>query len=64
MFSDGLPDARRGTEFFGEDRVHALLDTLRDVGPREIVERLMDEVGAFSASQHTDDIAIVAVTLR
>lgn len=63
MFSDGLPDARRGKEFFGEDRVHTLLDTMRDTGPQLIVDSLMDEVTKFSGNQHTDDIAIVAVTL-
>ncbi len=63
IFSDGLPDARRGKEFFGEDRVHRTLDTMRDADPQTIVDMLMTEVAAFSQDVHTDDIAIVAASL-
>ncbi|TDB39683.1 MAG: GAF domain-containing protein [Actinobacteria bacterium] len=63
IFSDGLPDARRDKEFFGEDRIYRTLDALRDAGPQSIVDTLMAEVIAFSRDVHTDDIAIVAASL-
>ncbi|PKQ20678.1 MAG: hypothetical protein CVT66_03700 [Actinobacteria bacterium HGW-Actinobacteria-6] len=63
MFSDGLPDARRGREFFGEERIHQILDTMRDAAPQLIVDSLMREVTAFSGEQHTDDIAILAASV-
>lgn len=63
IFSDGLPDARRGTEFFGEDRVDAVLDRMRHEHPQQIVDTLMSEVSSFAGDQQTDDIAIVAATL-
>ena len=63
IFSDGLPDARRGKEFFGEERIHQTLDMMRDADPQLIVDTLMTEVVTFSQDVHTDDIAIVAAAL-
>ncbi|MCE5204045.1 MAG: SpoIIE family protein phosphatase [Actinomycetia bacterium] len=64
LFSDGLLDTRRNKEFFGEERVEEVLTKMRDAKPQEIVDALMDAVARFSGTQHTDDIAIVAATLR
>ena len=64
LFSDGLPDARRGTEFFGEERIEAVLDRLRDADPQFIVDTLMADATTFAGDQHTDDIAIIAATIR
>lgn len=64
LFSDGLPDARRGKEFFGEERIEAVLDRLRDADPQFIVDSLMADVTTFAGDQHTDDIAIIAATIR
>lgn len=63
LFSDGLLDTRREKEFFGEERVAGILDTLRDSSPQEIVDTLMDAAAAFSGTQHTDDIAVIAATV-
>ncbi|MHB1341946.1 MAG: MASE3 domain-containing protein [Coriobacteriia bacterium] len=64
LFSDGLLDTRRGKEFFGEERVADVLDPLRDSTPQEIVDALMRAAGEFSGTQHTDDIAVIAATIR
>lgn len=64
LFSDGLPDARRGKEFFGDERIAATLDAMRDGDPQLIVDTLMASVAEFAGRQHTDDIAIVAATIR
>lgn len=64
LYSDGLPDARRGKEFFGEERVAAVLDRLRDATPQFIVDALMTEATTFAGGQHTDDIAIIAARIR
>lgn len=64
LFSDGLLDARRGKEFFGDERVADVLDPLRDSTPQEIVDALMRAAGEFSGTQHTDDIAVIAATIR
>jgi sigma-B regulation protein RsbU (phosphoserine phosphatase) len=64
LFSDGLPDARRDKEFFGDERIVTVLDGMRAAGPQLIVDTLMAAVAAFAGRQHTDDIAIVAATIR
>ncbi len=64
LFSDGLPDARRGKEFFGEERIGAVLDRLRDAAPQFIVDTLMADATEFSGDRHTDDIAIIAATIH
>lgn len=64
LFSDGLPDARRGKEFFGDERIEGVLDRMRDADPQLIADTLMAEAVGFAGEQHTDDIAIVAATIR
>jgi len=64
LFSDGLPDARRGPEFFGDERIEAVLDRLRDETPQAIVDTLMASALTFAGDQHTDDITIIAATIQ
>jgi len=61
VFSDGLLDARNGSDLFGEARVHAVLDALHDATPREIVEALIGNAEDHSGGHPGDDIAIVAI---
>ncbi len=63
IFSDGLPDARHDKEFFGEERIGEILESMREADPQLIVDTLMAEVVAFAHSSHTDDIAIVAASI-
>ncbi|MCL4078886.1 SpoIIE family protein phosphatase [Coriobacteriia bacterium Es71-Z0120] len=64
MFSDGVLDARRGQEPFGEWRVREVLDSARLVDPQAIAEMLLDAVTAHADGTHVDDIAIVALRLE
>lgn len=64
LFSDGLLDTRRGKEFFGEERVAEALEALRSDTPQGIVDGVMAAAAAFSGPQHTDDIAVIAATIR
>lgn len=61
-FTDGVTEARRGGEFFGEDR---LVEALRDMGgspPGAVVERLAMAVATFRGShEERDDTSIVAL---
>lgn len=61
LYSDGLLDTRRGKEFFGEDRVHDILDAVANQEPHEIVAALVGATESFSGAQYTDDIAIMAI---
>jgi len=60
MFSDGLLDARNGSEFFGEERLRRVVDSLGDADPRLVVDTLMDEARQFAGGAPTDDIAILS----
>jgi len=63
LYSDGLLDTRRGTEFFGEQRVEELLSTLGPASPDLIVSTLISASDAFSGGRHTDDVALIALSL-
>ncbi len=63
LYSDGLLDARDGAGFFGEERIRAVLDGLRDASPQEVADALMEAVSAFANHTYTDDIAILAATI-
>nr|WP_281363184.1 SpoIIE family protein phosphatase [Nocardioides perillae] len=61
-FTDGVTEARRGAEFFGDAR---LLEALRDLAgarPGAVVERLAMAVATFrGAHEERDDTSIVAL---
>lgn len=61
VYSDGISEARRGREFFGEQRIR---DLLRDAGATSasaIAERLMDDVRSFRQGPRRDDATVVVV---
>ena len=39
LYSDGLTEARRGAEFYGEERLFALLSSV-DGGPQSVIRRV------------------------
>lgn len=61
MYTDGLIDSRRGTEFLGEIGVRAVLDSLGDSSPRILVERLLSTAEDHADGHPADDIAVVAL---
>lgn len=61
MYTDGLLDTRRDSEFFGEFRVNELIDSLGDADPEDIAQTLMDAAVGFSDGHPTDDIAILVL---
>jgi sigma-B regulation protein RsbU (phosphoserine phosphatase) len=62
FFTDGVSEARRGREFFGEDRLAALLSDVRAHAADAITGRIVDRVLGFQDGVPRDDIALV--TLR
>lgn len=60
--TDGVTEARtRDGDFFGMERFIAAVHAARELSPEAIVERVIDDVQAFSQRGLRDDIAIVAV---
>jgi PAS domain S-box-containing protein len=60
MYSDGVTEARRGSEQFGLERLQEALLGSCSAAVAETVERVVDAVGRFATAQ-TDDIALVAM---
>ena len=59
-YTDGLPDGRRGDEFYGEERVCQML--AGGGGPAAaVVDALLADVLEFQAGTARDDIAVVAL---
>ena len=62
LYTDGVIEARRGAELFGEERVLQVLRSLDDRSPDAMVHGLLEAVREF-ADALRDDLQIVAVRL-
>jgi serine phosphatase RsbU (regulator of sigma subunit) len=60
LYTDGLTEARRGRELFGEERLFGLLGDLRSRRPADLVREVVDEVNRFTGGELSDDMAILA----
>ena len=62
MFTDGVTEARRDDELYGDER---LLTWLRDHpgASAEVTSGLLEEVVVFQAGLPKDDIVILAITV-
>ena len=62
LYTDGITEARRDDDFFGEERLAAV--TKRSGVPvEELPQLVLDEVMGFSGGVLKDDVAILAVSL-
>ena len=61
MFTDGVPEARHGDDFYGEERLEALLSDVHASSPAEIVRAVSSAVVAHQQGRARDDVAMVAV---
>ncbi len=60
LHTDGVPDGRRGTTFFGEERIERILREEHG-SAHSLVDALLGEVLAFQGGSTRDDIAIVVI---
>ncbi|NDU76396.1 SpoIIE family protein phosphatase, partial [Actinomadura sp. DSM 109109] len=61
FFTDGVSEARRDLEFFGEERLAALLADVRALGAEAVTCRIVDRVLEFQDGVPRDDIALVTL---
>ena len=61
MCSDGIPEARRNGEVFGDLRLEKLLASLSPLGPAEMLHQLEGHVVAFVEGRPRDDLALFAL---
>ncbi|WP_244279835.1 SpoIIE family protein phosphatase [Leptospira brenneri] len=67
LYTDGVLEARNANqgELFGEDRFHALLQTLATKTPQNICDQVITEIEKFQKSKRSDDdITILAISLE
>ena len=64
LFTDGVSEARRGEEEFGDDRLIELLIRHRHLGARELQEKILEELRHFSAGEFHDDVTMVVIAAQ
>jgi serine phosphatase RsbU (regulator of sigma subunit) len=63
LFTDGLVEARRGPDEFGDDRALQVLAGAGD-GPAEVVRALVDAVRAFHPGALRDDLTLLCLAAQ
>jgi sigma-B regulation protein RsbU (phosphoserine phosphatase) len=61
FFTDGVTEARRGDDFFGEDRLKSLVARVDDGDAPGIARHILDEVVGFQSAAPRDDVAVVTL---
>ena len=61
LYTDGVIEARRGTELFGEARLDALLAERRALPAEEVAQAVLEECRRFADGELADDCAVVVV---
>lgn len=60
LYTDGVTEARRNGEQFGQTRLAQSVQTLHGCPPSEVVAAITNEVKEFAASGLADDLCVVA----
>jgi PAS domain S-box-containing protein len=63
-YTDGITEARRDGEFFGPERLAAVVQAARDRSIEEIADRVIDAVRDFAGQEPSDDLALIALRAR
>ena len=61
MYTDGVTEARRGKEFFGEERLVTALEGCRATPVADLPQALLDVVLDYSGGSLRDDIVILCI---
>jgi GAF domain-containing protein len=62
LFTDGVTEARRGRELFGERRLVETVEALRDATAQELAEAVLDAARAYAGTLK-DDLAVMVLRL-
>jgi serine phosphatase RsbU (regulator of sigma subunit) len=63
LFTDGVVEARRNGELYGEERLDNLLASRRYLGAQDLARAILADCRAFSGGDLADDCAIVILKL-
>jgi serine phosphatase RsbU (regulator of sigma subunit) len=61
LYTDGVTEARRGEEFFGQERLEQVLPSLTHAPAAEVAERIATVAVDFQDGHARDDIAVIVV---
>jgi phosphoserine phosphatase RsbU/P len=61
LYTDGVVEARRDTELYGDARLDALLAANADLPAKELARAVVDDCRAFAGGDLTDDCAVVVI---
>jgi len=64
LYTDGLIEARRGPEFYGVERLIAIIEENAALPAKDIVARIIEDVNMFAKGRLTDDIALSVLKRR
>lgn len=63
LFTDGLVEARSGTELYEETRLLEVLRGLHECAPQDAIDAVLEDLMAFTGGSLNDDLAILALKL-
>jgi serine phosphatase RsbU (regulator of sigma subunit) len=63
LFTDGVIEARRDGELYGEERLDALLTAQRELAPQALAEAIVADCTSFADGALGDDCAVVCIRL-
>ena len=63
LYTDGVVEARRDGDLYGEDRLDALLRRNASLAPQELAEAIVADCRSFSGGDLADDCAVVVMRL-
>lgn len=62
LFTDGVPEGRRGRDFYGPDRLLAVVDAHRGTAA-DVTDAILADAMAFQSDDPRDDIAVVTIAV-
>lgn len=61
LYTDGLTEARRSGQLYGEERLFVQLAGEADTDPQRAIRRVVDDAVAFAGGKLSDDLAVLAI---
>jgi serine phosphatase RsbU (regulator of sigma subunit) len=61
LYTDGVIEARRSGELYGEDRLDALLTERRELSARSLAAAVAEDAREFAGGDLSDDLAVVVI---